>query len=574
MHFRLVRPMQRKGSRNFQFQQRIPADVRERAAGLMLDVPIGEEVRAIKITPRMDAVRLSLRTTEPSQVKIRQAQVTAYLENVWRSLRQDAPVTLTPKQSTALAKAAYLGWAESRPGKMESAIELQPDGTWAAADPMDEDAAPAAWESAREALGNEDPHGRKPEEFLRPIVQRELRKLGIGAIDGASMERTTAAFQQAIDDALANRQRQAGGDYSPDPNAGRFPVWTPPTATNRGETAEVSLAGLVEGWWKEAQPAGRSISTYESYKSTMDRFAEFLKHDNGTRVTPANVVAFKDFRLAQGVSAKTVGDSDIAALRVLFGWAVDNQKLTQNPARGVKVVRSKPTRTRGKEFTPEEASAILGRSLRYASKGRENLKLAAAKRWVPWLCAYSGARVGEIVQLRKEDIREVASVGSKGESAWVVTITPEAGTVKDKEVREVVLHDHLIAQGFLAFITSAPHGYLFLNPRKKDGEVRGVWKGVKNRLREFIREVVKDERVQPNHAWRHTFKTIGREVGIADSILDAVCGHAAKTVGGAYGSVTLKAQSEAMRKFPRFEVEATGKPEDGGQRDNQTGGRQ
>jgi integrase len=30
--------------------------------------------------------------------------------------------------------------------------------------------------------------------------------------------------------------------------------------------------------------------------------------------------------------------------------------------------------------------------------------LGAARRWVPWLMAYSGARCGEITQLRKEDI--------------------------------------------------------------------------------------------------------------------------------------------------------------------------
>jgi hypothetical protein len=85
--------------------------------------------------------------------------------------------------------------------------------------------------------------------------------------------------------------------------------------------------------------------------------------------------------------------------------------------------------------------------------------------------------------------------------------------------------------------------------------VRGVWRSVKNRLREFAREVVKDERVAPNHGWRHTFKTVGREAGIADSILDAICGHAANTVGGSYGSVTLKAQADAMGRFPRFDAE-------------------
>jgi integrase len=134
------------------------------------------------------------------------------------------------------------------------------------------------------------------------------------------------------------------------------------------------------------------------------RFVAFLKHDDALAVTPANVVAFKDQRLAEGVSPKTVGDSDISGLRAIFKWAVGNHRLTSNPAEGIRVVRPKTIKTRGSEFTPEEAKAVLFHALTH--KGRETPKLKAAKRWVPWLCAYTGARVGEIAQLRKEDIRQ------------------------------------------------------------------------------------------------------------------------------------------------------------------------
>jgi hypothetical protein len=37
MLFRLVRPMRRNGSRNVYFVQRIPADLKQRAAGLKLN---------------------------------------------------------------------------------------------------------------------------------------------------------------------------------------------------------------------------------------------------------------------------------------------------------------------------------------------------------------------------------------------------------------------------------------------------------------------------------------------------------------------------------------------------------
>jgi integrase len=88
-----------------------------------------------------------------------------------------------------------------------------------------------------------------------------------------------------------------------------------------------------------------------------------------------------------------------------------------------------------------------------------------------------------------------------------------------------------------------------------EGERRGKWRAAKNRLSEFARRVVKAEGVDPNHGWRHMFKTIGRDAGIEDSVLDVICGHAPKSVGGAYGSVSLAAQRRAFERFPRFAVE-------------------
>ncbi|RNJ44422.1 hypothetical protein B5V01_05930 [Mesorhizobium erdmanii] len=538
MHFRLVRPVKRKGTTNQQFNQRIPADVRDHAVGITLQIPVGSEIVRKTVTPKDHAIRVSLRASTPNEVKTRQAQVAGYLETVWQGLRE-VPIVLSHRQAVALSRDVYawgsLAEIDAELADAESAFTGEIGG--------------GVYKTAMARLeAGTDPAGRDPGMLT---ARQILTRRGLLNVAPHSVELLAREVLRSLKDGFAQGDRETAGDYTPDPKASRFPPLeiTKPPITAKPD-AEVSLTGLVADWWKEAKGAGRAVSTYESYKGTMARFVAFLKHDDALAVTPDDVVRFKDHRLAEGVSPKTVGDSDVAGLRAVFKWAVGNKKLPINPALGIQVVRKKAVKTRGKEFTEEEAKAVLAHSLNH--KGRETPKLKAAKRWVPWVCAYSGARVGEIVQLRKEDIRQVAIGSASGDSLWVMTITPEANTVKDKEVREVVLHDHLIAQGFVAFITSAPPGYLFLTPRKKDGAVRGVWQSGKNRLQEFVREVMKDERVQPNHAWRHTFKTIGREAGIADSVLDAICGHAAKTVGGAYGSVTLKAQRDAMERFPKF----------------------
>ena len=94
MLFRLVRPVKRTGSRYRQFVRRIPSEVRSKATGLKLSIPVGWQTQSVVISARAQSVRLSLRTDDSAEVKARLAAVDAYLENVWRALREDAPVSL------------------------------------------------------------------------------------------------------------------------------------------------------------------------------------------------------------------------------------------------------------------------------------------------------------------------------------------------------------------------------------------------------------------------------------------------------------------------------------------------
>ena len=84
------------------------------------------------------------------------------------------------------------------------------------------------------------------------------------------------------------------------------------------------------------------------------------------------------------------------------------------------------------------------------------------------------------------------------------------------------------------------------------GSDRAAWRTAKNHLTRFVRMFVKDPHVQPNHAWRHTFKTIGSEAGIQDKVLDAICGHDPRTVGEGHGGVTLRAKARAIHAFPKY----------------------
>jgi hypothetical protein len=108
------------------------------------------------------------------------------------------------------------------------------------------------------------------------------------------------------------------------------------------------------------------------------------------------------------------------------------------------------------------------------------------------------------------------------------------------------LHPHLIELGFTEFVGQQPEGYLF-------GNTIGALQGVKNRVRQFVRTIVDDKRVAPNHGWRHRFTTVNIDLGISERVLDAICGRAPRTVGQRYGEVTIKAKAEAIARLPRYE---------------------
>lgn len=63
------------------------------------------------------------------------------------------------------------------------------------------------------------------------------------------------------------------------------------------------------------------------------------------------------------------------------------------------------------------------------------------------------------------------------------------------------------------------------------------------------------EGLQPCHGWRHRFKTIGIEMGLSERVIDCLQGHASKTAGERYGDITLKAKSDAIKRYPSFALD-------------------
>jgi integrase len=346
---------------------------------------------------------------------------------------------------------------------------------------------------------------------------------------------------KAFTDANQQLVRNANGDYSPDPKAARFPKL-------EDKKDKVLLWPAWEKYSANLKPASR-----KRWRPIMNRL-EARFGDDLTKLTFDGLLALRDDRLKDW-KPKTVREGDIAAIRWLLQRLVKDHKLPRNVAAGIEVLDDKNEPTKQKGFQLDEAQKILRATLVPAGK-LMTVENAAARRWVPWLCAYTGARLNEITQLRAMDVTPVLHK-ELNKKIWILKITPDAGTVKTSNPREVPLHPHLIEQGLIKYVDSRRGLRLFFGPdhERKQKSENPYSRKVGDRLREWVRDVVgiKNELIQPNHGWRHRFKTVGRSVKMNLDVLDHIQGHKPRRDSQEYGEITIDTAYDEICKIPRYE---------------------
>ena len=313
---------------------------------------------------------------------------------------------------------------------------------------------------------------------------------------------------------------------------------------------KVKISELFEGYVAERKPCPATI---KSFRQKINSLIAFLGHDDASKVQAKDIVDWKDFLLARSngkggsLSPKTVNDTYLSIVRTVFRWGVENDRVKHDPSSLVKVRAQSRQVTRSKGLTDKEAALILA-AARKPARSRISPERAFARRWVPWICAYTGARVNEITQMRAEDV-------FKEDGVSVVRITPDAGSVKNHKARLVPLHPHLIEQGFLEAVRNRS-GPLFYDPARYRGgsEANPQSKKVGEFLAKWVRQLGVDHpEIQPNHGWRHRFKTVARNCEMSPEIRDAIQGHVPRTEGEAYGEFQPSAMLRELIKLPRYD---------------------
>ncbi|MGV8830945.1 MAG: hypothetical protein ACOH2N_03135 [Devosia sp.] len=417
------------------------------------------------------------------------------------------------------------------------------------------------YQSALEAFGIDENDEREPPAWYRPRIAAKvteisrlpsfLAELGMN-LDRGSQAALLDTLEPNLVAAMSLLRRQAGGDYTPDAHRGRFPVEAVSVPSN------VKLAGMsawqaFEAWVKERKPATATVNRWRVVFLDLDAF---LDGRDIAYMTDDDAIRWKDKLTSTKAGGRTINEVWLTAARTVFNWVKRQKKLTTNPLDGVKVAVARSGPTKGK-FQEEDAETIL-RATTIPLGPLTSRQFKASVRWVPWLCAYTGARSGEMTQLRKQDIEQ------HRDGFWLLHITPDAGTVKGAMPRTVVLHSHLIEQGFLHFVQSAKAGPLFFDPKaaKADREIdplnppRPPYVLMRQKLADWVRKLgVTDPGVGPNHGWRHTFRRRAARAKIEERIRDAFCGHTDPKVARRYELPDIEELAEAINEFPRYPVD-------------------
>ncbi len=320
-----------------------------------------------------------------------------------------------------------------------------------------------------------------------------------------------------------------------DPIFAAHPVELASSSAAAAPARPISFAKLVENW-----AADRKVGEKSAYTMRVRTrlFRAFLGHNDATRIVGDDLKKWRSALVEQGLTPRTA-QNYLNDAKTLLRWAHDAGHLKVNPGEGLRSVVSKRAKPHERRlpFSDQEASLLL----RHARAQR------GADRWVPWLLAFSGARVEEICQMLVKDVREEAGI-------LILDLNDDDAGKSLKNAgsrRKVPLHSALVQEGFLAYVDGLkPDGPLF--PDLKPGPFGGRSAAYSKRSGRLIRSLgIRDRRKVPNHSWRHPFKDRCRDAGVPADVHDALTGHAPTNEGGRYGSGhSLGTLAAAIQRIP------------------------
>lgn len=310
-----------------------------------------------------------------------------------------------------------------------------------------------------------------------------------------------------------------------------------------------NLRHVVPSWIRRNSPKRASIGyTWKAIELFEDAVG-IVPLQRLTRAHGAKFVAYLLDSDARGFGAKTAGNH-AASIISLINVAERDGIIDRNP---LDLTFDKTVGAKSREpWTEDELERIYGSAL---FSGR----METVPTWVDvrpedgrallLLLLHTGARIGEIAQLRRGDFLTRDGIAA-------IRITGEAGTVKTAESERVVpLADHLLGDPwFAAWLSNITDGTRSdaLALASLGGRKRGPADTASKWFKEF-REyaALPPGRLHGSHKFRHWIRSAmaAKDVGVETA--DAITGHAAEGSSGrvSYTLITLPVMLAALNRL-------------------------
>lgn len=375
-----------------------------------------------------------------------------------------------------------------------------------------------------------------------PLVQAEAAKLGV------SFDAKTPGAREAL--LICLRAYRTAHKEMTLRDIGEV-VETPvvhaivPPAASAPTDASKTLRDVYDRW-KLSGATTRSKDSIAAYGRAVSQF-EGQHPDTALKAINGDLGdLYRAWLMANCNTPKTARDR-LTAIKSLLKYAAEKLEwIPKHPWRGLDI--KAPTTNKRRPWTDDELRALFMAPLhtRYALPDA-SLGGRDAAYWIPLLGLYTGARLGELCQLRTVDIQTI-----EGIPVLVLTDDGEDQNIKsDAGHRSVPIHSELLRLGFLGYveaIRAAGADSLWPSMKMRAGKPSDYF----GRWFRVYRKSLGIDGARPDfHCFRHTLRPLMRRAGFSEETQDKVTGHKAKGSVGTvvYGHWTLKEIHEAVESI-------------------------
>jgi len=380
-------------------------------------------------------------------------------------------------------------------------------------------------------------------------TDEDLKAAGIEAVDQWSRFLVNLEGISADQQLRESLEQRALGDLSEPPwveNAAKVQVEK--TKSPQAQTDERFTFAAIMKTETERRASGRDAkpfpaNTVKKYSKRGEEFAAWRRSqglkkasaEDASTVTRQEVERWRASMLTlegETLSNRTINDK-VSCIVTIIKWGRRHYRdegfhPEGNPLEGIEKLGFVETPSHLRTYRLEEAVQVL-KAARQETEAR--------RRWLSWICAYTGLRIEEAGQLTVEDFFQV-----QGRQFFRVSTSGRRSLKTASSERRIPVHLSLIKEGLLTFVQARKSGRLFTSRR------------IQPLMSEWVRETVKITRpeLSPNHGWRHFFEDLCGLANMPDAARDYMTGRASGRSRELYGKseLMLPGLAEAMDKVP------------------------